>query len=151
MTAAKPMNHSSKEKNSIELIPAGASGRQTFWFASLLAAFAPLVLVLLTRPDGAAESAWLSFLGNFHPIAVHFPIALVVVIPIIELIARRNRSASLRASIPILWGVALAGALLAPLLGWGLAATGASGPLVSQHMWAGAFVAPACFVRLHLS
>ncbi|MEM6415409.1 MAG: c-type cytochrome domain-containing protein [Pseudomonadota bacterium] len=128
-----------------------STGPWLMWSGGVLLSLIPLVLVLLTGPNGTTENAWISFLGNFHPIAVHFPIALIFIIPIIEVIARAGRIESLKPATVFLWGFAFAGALLAPLLGWSLAASGASGPLVTEHMWSGVFVAPLCFICMLLS
>ena len=98
----------------------------------------PLLLVLLP-PDGGERAAWAQFLGRFHLLAVHLPIALILLVPVMELVGRDARYSYLRASIPFVLILAFLGATFAAILGWCLARSGAySGPLITQHMWGAA-------------
>jgi uncharacterized membrane protein len=98
-----------------------------------------LVLLVLLPPDGAERATWAQFLGRLHPLVVHLPIALMLLVPIMELVGRDPRFSYLRASAPFVLVLALISGIVASLLGWCLARSGGfSGPLVIQHMWGGA-------------
>jgi len=58
--------------------------------------FIVLVLLVLLPPDGNERAEWAQFIGRFHPLAVHFPIALVLLAPILELAGRDSRLSYLR-------------------------------------------------------
>jgi uncharacterized membrane protein len=106
-----------------------------------------LLLVLFAPPDGNERSQWLQFLGAFHPIAVHLPIAILILIPILELAGRTRFFPQLLFSVDFLLGAASCGAIAAVALGWCLARSGNySGPLVTQHMWGGMAVAAAAWL-----
>jgi mono/diheme cytochrome c family protein len=114
-----------------------------------LLAFVPILalalLFLLLPPDGHDRAPWLQFFGRFHLLTVHFPIALILLIPIFELAGRHPRHRHLLASIDVLLALSGLGSLAAAALGWSLArSSGYSGRLVTQHMWAGLAVAAAC-------
>ena len=99
------------------------------------------VLLFFFPPTGSEGGAWLQFIGRFHPIAIHLPIALVLLVPALEIVGRIPQFAYLRASAPFVLGVAVLTATAASLLGWCLARNGGySGPLVTQHLWGGFFV-----------
>lgn len=132
--AGVPMGAASKARRAWRDVPV----------AMLVAALVPLGLAVVAPPTGDSDSHWLAFLGGFHPAIVHFPIALVIIIPLLEYVGRRGRRAHLRLSTHFLWAVAFASALVTPLLGWCLASSGATGPLVTQHMWAGVLLPLAC-------
>jgi uncharacterized membrane protein len=106
-----------------------------------------LVLVLFAPPDGNERAQWLQFLGHFHPIAVHLPIAILILVPLVELAGRSRYFPQLLPSVDFLLGVATCGAIAAVGLGWCLARSGRySGPLVTQHMWGGVSVAAAAWL-----
>ena len=90
-------------------------------------------------PDGTERATWAQFIGRFHPLVVHLPIALILLVPVMELVGRDQRFAYLRASAPFVLVLALISGIVASLLGWCLGRSGGfSGPLVTQHMWGGA-------------
>ena len=108
-------------------------------FPFILIAF---LLLIFLPPDGAEGAEWLQFIGRFHPLAVHFPIALFLLVPILELAGLNGRFSYLRSTAEFVLGVATIGATVAILLGWCLARSGGySGPLIQQHMWGGIAVA----------
>jgi uncharacterized membrane protein len=108
-----------------------------------------LVLVLFASPDGEERSQWLQFVGHFHPLAVHLPIALLVLLPVVEIAGRSRHFPYLLESVDFILGMATLSAIAAALLGWSLARSGGySGLLVTQHMWGGTLVVVAvwfCF------
>jgi hypothetical protein len=100
---------------------------------------------LLYPPDGVERGQGMQFLGRFHLLSVHFPIVLVLLIPLFELAGRESRFQHLRASVDFMWALAALSSLSAATLGWCLARSGAySGRLVAQHMWSGLSVAAVC-------
>jgi uncharacterized membrane protein len=104
-------------------------------------------LILFLPPDGLERAKSAQFLGRFHPLAVHFPIALVLLVPVLELTGRSRRFPNLRGSVDFIWILATISGTAAAFLGWCLARSGAySGRLVTQHMWGGALVAAACWL-----
>jgi uncharacterized membrane protein len=104
-------------------------------------------LLLLFPPDGNERAEWLQFIGRFHPLAIHFPIALVLLVPILDLAGRNPRFSYLRLSSGFVLGLATVAATAAALLGWCLGRSGAySGTLVTQHMWGGILLALTCWL-----
>lgn len=106
------------------------------WMASFLLSATLLLLPLLFRLDGKPHADWQQFLGRFHPLAVHLPIGLLVLIPVLE-IAGRSRPA-LRDAAQFVLVLAFAACLGAVALGFLLAHGGGSaGTVVTRHMWGG--------------
>ena len=113
-----------------------------------LVAFVPILalfgLLLFAPPDGNERAQLFQFIGRFHPLAVHLPIALLMVVPLLEFAGRNRHFPYLLPAADFLLGVATFGAIAAASLGWCLARSGGySGSLVTQHMWGGVFVAAA--------
>jgi uncharacterized membrane protein len=111
------------------------------WLAFALAALlAALALVL--RPDGQERSEPAQFLGRFHSVLVHVPIALLAVMPLLEIGGLFRRWSHLRASAGFVLWLAAFGALFAAFDGWLLARSGGYlGGLVTRHMWRGVALA----------
>ena len=106
-----------------------------------------LALLVFLPPDGTERAAWAQFIGRFHPLVVHLPIALILLVPVMELVGRDQRFPYLRASAPFVLVLALIGGIFASLLGWCLGRTGGfSGPLVTQHMWSAASLVTLCWL-----
>lgn len=123
------------------------SPRAYFGLLTLLPIAVLLLVVFFAPPDGNERSQWLQFLGDFHPIAVHLPIAILVLVPVTELAGRTRFFPQLLSCVDFLLGVAACGAILAVALGWCLARSGSySGSLVTQHMWGGMAVAAAAWL-----
>jgi uncharacterized membrane protein len=123
------------------------SSRVCFGLVTLLPIAILLLLILFVPPDGNERSQWLQFVGNFHPIAIHLPIAILLLVPVIELAGRSRFFPQLLSSVDFLLGVAACGAIVAVGLGWCLARSGSySGSLVTQHMWGGILVAIAAWL-----
>jgi uncharacterized membrane protein len=113
-------------------------------------------LVAFLPPDGNERANWVQFIGCFHPLVVHFPIALFLLVPILEIVGRSARFAYLRLSVDFVLGLATLGATTAGILGWCLARSGGySGRLITQHMWGGVLLSTICWgcwmlrTRLH--
>ncbi|MSU65372.1 MAG: hypothetical protein EXS38_04550 [Opitutus sp.] len=122
---------------------------------SLLLALAILglsALLLQAPPDGRERLPLAQFVGRFHPVVVHFPIALVLLVPFLELAGRRREGWSyLRSAAGVVLGIGTAGVLLATMLGWMLAWSGGySGSLVLRHFQGGMFLSVASLLCLTL-
>ncbi|WP_158856415.1 c-type cytochrome domain-containing protein [Lunatibacter salilacus] len=106
------------------------------------------------QPTGEEAPDFVYFFGRFHPLIIHFPIVLVFLVLVFELLKRFNIgavSANLTGSI---LAIALLGSLVAVGLGFLLFYTGEySGDIMQQHLWGGviltASLALACFLFLH--
>jgi mono/diheme cytochrome c family protein/uncharacterized membrane protein len=98
-----------------------------------------MTLVLLpeiVKLDGKAHADWLQFVGRFHPLAVHLPIGLIVLVPVFE-IAGAWRPV-LREAAGFVLALACAACLGALILGYLLAyGSGNTGSTVIRHMWGG--------------
>ena len=106
-----------------------------------------LVLLLFLPPDGNERAKSAQFIGRFHPLAVHFPIALILLVPILELAGLNSRFSHLRLSVEFVLGLATVGAVVAAMLGWTLARSGGySGPIMTQHMWGGISLSAICWL-----
>ena len=106
-----------------------------------------MALLFFFPPDGRERSEWMQFIGRFHPLAVHFPIALVLLVPMLQLVGRNPQFSYLRLSCGFLLGLATLAAAAAAILGWCLARSGGfSGPLVTQHMWGGVLLTLTCWL-----
>jgi len=104
---------------------------------ALIAMIALGLLLKFVPPDGLVRSGFLLFLGRFHPLVVHLPIAFVLLLPVFEIplpfLARPSR----RGASAILIFSALVTLIGAILFGWLLAyAGGYQGTLIMQHAWA---------------
>jgi uncharacterized membrane protein len=126
--------------------------RQVPWRLRLgLLALAPMLLLsslfVFFPPDGLERAAWAQFIGRFHPLTEHFPIALILIVPVLEWAGRNRRFPYLRSSVDFLLALAMLSSFVAVILGWCLARSGGySGRLVTQHMWGGLTVAAACWL-----
>ena len=111
-------------------------------------AILPLFILLLKAPPDGRERAELAqFLGRFHPLAVHIPIALLLLVPVLECAAYARERLHLRQAAGFVMGLATVAAISSAWLGWLLAWSGGfEGALVTRHMWGGVCLAGACLV-----
>ncbi len=106
------------------------------WGLSLGLSLLLLALPWLVRLDGRPHADWQQFVGRFHPLVVHLPIGLLVLVPLLEL-AGASRSA-LREAAGFVLALAFATSLGALALGFLLAyGSGDAGPGVTRHLWGG--------------
>jgi len=118
------------------------SATSLFGLATLTSLGVLACLLLFTPPDGNERARLMQFFGRLHPLSVHLPIALLILVPLLELVGRTRRFSYLLPASGFVLGVAVIGAIAAASLGWCLARSGGySGPLVTQHMWAGILTA----------
>ncbi|MBE7539844.1 MAG: hypothetical protein HS122_15725 [Opitutaceae bacterium] len=119
-----------------------------FWFSAIVLL---ALLSLAFPPDGAQRSTLPQFIGRFHPLVVHFPIALLFLLPVIEVCALFRRGHALRGAPAFLLWIATATAILGTALGWLLARFGGyKGDLVIAHMWSGCALSLICLLALLL-
>jgi len=104
------------------------------WVALCAIALVLLLLPFVVHLDGKPHAAWEQFLGRFHPLAVHLPIGLVVLIPVLEIAGRRK--AALREAAGFVLALACAFCLATFILGYLLAyGSGETGTTMVSHMW----------------
>jgi hypothetical protein len=97
---------------------------------SILLLLLPFVLPL----NGHTHGDWLQFLGRFHPVLLHIPIGIIVLIPVLEIAGARRPA--LRETAGFLLRAAIVLALPTLALGYMLAlGAGDTGTTVSRHMW----------------
>jgi len=115
-------------------------------FAMLAPVLVVVMLVAFVPPDGNERADWFQFIGRFHPLLVHFPIAFFLLVPILEIAGRSARFAYLRLSVRFVLSLATVGATVAAILGWCLGRSGGySGRLITQHMWGGVVLCLVCW------
>ncbi len=119
----------------VGLIPKSRATRKA-WLAAFVITVALLLLPAIVRLDGKPHADWLQFVGRFHPLAVHLPIGLIVLVPVLEI------SGAFRPPLREAAGFVLALAVVACIgtlvLGYLLAyGSGDTGITVTRHMWGG--------------
>ncbi|MGD0628235.1 MAG: c-type cytochrome domain-containing protein [Terracidiphilus sp.] len=106
------------------------------WIASLALSVTLILLPWLIKLDGKQHSDWQQFLGRFHPLAVHLPIGLLVLVPLLEITGAFRPA--LREAAAFVLGLAFASSLLALTLGFLLAYGGGdAGLLLTRHIAGG--------------
>lgn len=106
------------------------------WIGLACVCVSVLLLPLFFPLDGNPHADWLQFLGRFHPLVVHLPIGLIVVLPLVEFLGTRRPP--FREAAGFLLRVSLATCLAAILFGFLLAyGSGDIGTTVTRHMCGG--------------
>ncbi len=106
------------------------------WISVILASLALILLPEIIKLDGKPHANWQQFLGRFHPLAVHLPIGLLVLLPILEIAGARRPA--YREAAKLVLGLVCAACLGSLLLGYCLAfGSGESGPTLVRHLWGG--------------
>jgi len=96
-------------------------------------------------PDGREHGNLGQFIGRLHPLLVHGPVALLALVPLMELAGLRPRWEYLRSAAAWILAVAVIAAFAAAFDGWLLAWSGGyRGRDVTRHMWGGVWLAAAC-------
>jgi hypothetical protein len=92
------------------------------------------------------------FLGRFHPVLVHLPIGGLVLVAILEGLARFPRFRGVDGNNRLILGLVAAASVTAASLGWMLSQGGGYDPqLLPWHKWAGFAVAATCALTLLLN
>jgi mono/diheme cytochrome c family protein len=113
-----------------------AKGLAPPWVAAFLVSVILVALPFVFRLDGKPHADWQQFLGRFHPLVVHIPIGLILLVPMLEF-AGRSRPALLEGATFVL-SLSLVSCLIALVLGYLLAyGSGDTGAGVARHMWGG--------------
>jgi uncharacterized membrane protein len=103
-----------------------------------------MLAILKAPPDGVERGELSQFFGRFHPLAVHLPIALLLLTAVLECAGLLANGKHLRASARFVLALSAVSAIVAVFLGWLLARSGGyEGTLVVRHMWGGASLAAA--------
>ena len=111
--------------------------------AGVAAIFLLIFLLLYAPPDGRERADLAQFLGRFHPLIVHFPIAMLFLLFVLE--SAGLAAGHLRQASGFVLGLATTAAIAAAGVGWLLAWSGGfEGSLVTRHMWGGVALAAAC-------
>ena len=85
------------------------------------------------------------FLGHFHPVLVHLPIGGLVLLGVLELLAKFSRFKGAAQNNRLILGLVAAASVTAALLGWMLSQAGGYDPqLLPWHKWTGFAVAATC-------
>jgi uncharacterized membrane protein/mono/diheme cytochrome c family protein len=105
--------------------------------ASVVVVFLPPRFFFL---DGRSHSDWLQFLGRFHPLVVHLPIGLILLLPLLELAGARRPA--LREAAGLVLQSALVTCVASIFFGFLLAyGSGEMGATVTRHMRGGIVLA----------
>lgn len=103
---------------------------------SLLVSAGLLLLPSIFKLDGKTHADWQQFLGRFHPLIVHLPISLILLVPLFEFAGRFRTS--LREAAVVMLSLSLLGCMSAVALGYLLAyGGGETGAGITRHMWSG--------------
>jgi uncharacterized membrane protein len=94
--------------------------------------------LLHAPPDGLEHGELSQFVGRFHPLVVHLPIALLLLVPLLECAGSIRRWNHLRVLADFVLTLSAISVFIAAFLGWLLAWSGGyEGKLVTSHMWSG--------------
>ena len=99
----------------------------------------PLAIKESAPISSSANSFWLwNFLGRLHPLAVHFPVSLLLLAAVLEIVTIKNFHSKLRPAINILLAVGVGSAIISVVFGLLLARGGDYGAdTLSIHQWTG--------------
>ena len=123
------------------------SRRLTLFFAQVFILAVLVALPFVVPPDGRERASLAQFAGRFHPVLVHLPIGLLVLLPILEILGLLHVWKHLQKSAGFVLGLATFGALGATFAGWLLAWSGGyEGETVMNHLWGGVALSAACIV-----
>src|ERR1700730_11355399 len=92
--------------------------------AGFLLAITFAILLLEAPPDGVERGDLGQFFGRFHPLVVHFPIALILLAAALECAGLFRSDKHLPSFAGFVLALAAVGALIAVSLGWLLAWSG---------------------------
>jgi uncharacterized membrane protein len=110
------------------------------WIGTVCAGVLIALLPFFFPLDGKPHADWLQFLGRFHPLLVHLPIGLIVLLPLLEFAGTRRQSFREAAGfvLQIAFVTCIASILFGLLLAYG---SGEIGTTVTRHMRGGIVLA----------
>lgn len=120
----------------------------------VLLVFAVAVLFLpQIEPIQGTIPGMVYFLGRFHPLVIHFPVVLVFLSLVFELLKKYGQIRVTTGTLGLILALGLVGSLVSVTMGFMLYLTGEyAGDLVLQHLWGGvlltSLMALACFLFL---
>lgn len=128
----------------------GQSRLRRFFYLAVFAFSIVLVLLpFIFHLDGKPHADWEQFLGRFHPLVVHLPIGLILLVPLLEIMGHFRPP--LREAASFVLAISPLACLAAVSLGFFLAyGEGASGSVLNRHMWGGISLTIGVFVCLIL-
>lgn len=110
------------------------NNRRKPWLAAFLVSIILILLPFIVRLDGEPHAGWEQFLGRFHVLALHIPIGLLVLVPVLEIAGVTRPALREAAGFVLMCGVGAG--LVALALGFLLAhGGGEAGATVTRHMW----------------
>ena len=103
---------------------------------SLLAMATLVLLPFLWKLDGQSHADWQQLIGRFHPLAVHLPIGMLLLVPLLEI--RGFSHPALREAAGFILGLTVLATIGTVALGYLLAfGSGTTGATLTYHMWGG--------------
>ena len=112
-----------------------------------------ILFIPQVQPSEEAAPGLVYFIGRFHPLLIHFPVVLVFLALLFELLGKLKVINIPAAAVGMILGMGLIGTLLSLGMGFMLYYTGEyEGDVMQQHLWGGtaltASMAVACFLFL---
>lgn len=130
------MSNDLEDSAGADQLPPQSKQPRIAWIAALALSVALALLPWVIKLDGKPHADWQQFLGRFHPLVVHVPIGLLVLVPILEIAGAWRPP--LREAAGFVLGLAFACCILALTLGFLLAYGGGdTGVLLTRHMAGG--------------
>jgi len=131
--AAKGLHAASDVLRRARLIP-------RVWIGTAFAGVSIALLPFFSPLDGKPHADFLQFLGRFHPLLVHLPIGLILLLPLLEFLGVKRPA--MREAAGFVLQIALATCILTVIFGVLLAyASGEIGTTVTRHMRGGILLA----------
>ena len=124
------------EARTLKTFLPASPARKAVWIGTAITSGVLILLPEILKLDGRKHADWVHFAGRFHVLALHVPIGLIVLLPLLE-IAGIFRPA-LREAAGFVLGLACVCCFGTMVLGYMLAyGSGETGSTVTLHMWGG--------------
>lgn len=110
----------------------------------------PVLFLPFIQPAAGTAPGIVYFMGRFHPLIIHFPVVLVLLVLVLEFVRRLHLWTVASTTIAFLLGAALLGSFAALGLGFMLYYTGEYvGTTMQQHLWGGVTLTAALAIALY--
>ncbi len=110
-----------------------------------------VALPFIAPPDGHERASLAQFFGRFHPLLIHIPIGLLVLVPLLEVLGLVHIWNHLQKTAGLVLILATLGSIAATAAGWLLAWSGGyQGETVMAHLWGGIALSVCCLLLLAL-